>query len=80
MLISLAQCSQRPIDIIEELDAISIDCAKNGYFFDSRTGKEKREIARDEFFFVSLTGSGAHPQDPEPAPGPPVNDARAHCE
>jgi hypothetical protein len=35
MLISLAQCSQRPIDIIEELDAISIDCAKNGLFVHS---------------------------------------------
>jgi hypothetical protein len=47
MLISLAQCSQRPIDIIEELDAISIDCAKNGLFFVSGKKDKETEKRRD---------------------------------
>ena len=44
MLISLAQCSQRPIDIIEELAAISIDCARKGLSFDSAAQEKKRKI------------------------------------
>jgi len=51
MLISLAQCSQRPIDIIEELDAISINYAKNVHSSDS--GKRGKEIAATFIFFIS---------------------------
>ena len=54
MLISLAQCSQRPIDIIEELAAISSDGAKNGLLFDSGKGKKRNRAPIFVFHFREL--------------------------